>query len=82
MIIQNLELYSSSEIERFFLAAKDLLDTMDSKTQSILQKFIIHSLKLFPELLELQGNRIFKAILRSRTPAISKLDVIIFNNKL
>lgn len=70
-----LDKYPSEDVERFFLALKDLLKSNDSKIQTTMQTFILQVFKIHPDILELQGNRVFKSILMQKTPADAKFKV-------
>ncbi len=50
------------DVERLFLAIKDLLKVGDAKVQTPLQAWIKQMLNAHPGLLSLQGNRLFKSI--------------------
>lgn len=60
------------------MVIKDLLSAYDSKTQSTMGEFLMQTLKYHPEFLELQGNRIFKSILRNKYQADQKLKVVFY----
>ena len=63
------------DVERLFLAMKDLLKVSDTKIQTPLQAWIKQMLGAHPALLSMQGNRLFKAIRNGKLADDAKLKV-------
>ena len=74
-VSSNLARIGIEDVERFFKEIKDLFQSPESKFQSAIQTFITNMLKAHPDMLAIQGNRIFKYVFRNKLQGEQKFKV-------